>query len=533
MSKTYSQIRVSPRQPSFDVTGNKNIVDFEISSGNYDLSQSMLQIETFHVIDSSEAVVNSISGNNNGVYETSILMNDSAVAGHVNIVTSKKSQLIRNGQISSSTLGILDNAVDHNSFRTNFNSMATNDEMNNNETEYGATIAYRDRGFIKNQPMQVLNCQGNITPKQRSNILNIPLKDVFPACSINNWQSSVYGDLNVHLELRLETLQPQTPVFPNTTWAQSYNNGKDTTNGHSYGAMVAVAGDPLNIRNITTLITMIQYKDMADCPFHVGQKLNCNYKVSNAAAVTDQIIKIASVEQLNTDDIYNGHVKLTLDCNLVENLAVNLTIGTINMRGLNPTSVNLDIRNIQLNLMEVTNPDPIEQNLLSYDIWNSHKDNFNPTNNVSQNFYIPPLCKACFISFPEALKSISSDAIKQYRIIIDNEPVTESVVVYKSGKHFNLLQSAFKNAGVKIENFGSNFRNWNLNLDGGTQQQVPITLIGFPVALKNKQQIVQIELEADAPFSGNIQLNYSLFKSVKVGSTGHQTVTNPTYQTIN
>ena len=511
---SYSQIKVLPRQPSFDTSGNKNIVDFEFPNGNYDLSQSNIQIETFHVIDSSQPVIRSISGDNSGVYETSILMNDSGVAGNVNIVTSKKSQLIRNGQISSSNGGVLDNAVDHNSFKTNLNSILTSDEINNNETEYGSTILYRDRGFIKNQSMQILNTEGNFKPKQRSNIMNIPLKDIFPLCQVSNWQSDVYGDLNMHLEMRLQTLQGNTPVFPDATWAQPYNNSINANNANTYGALnavvaVATGGD----RNISVLTTMISYKDMVDSPFHVGQKLKMGYTVTGVPAVVDQIVKVLSIKQLNSNDATNGQIELTFDC-VVVILPINKGVPVFRVTGLNPVSVNLEIRSIQLNLMEVSNPEPLTNKMISFDAWTSHKDNFTASTNVSQNFYIPPNTKACFVCFPEALKSISTDPLKSYRVIIDNEPVTESVVVYNSAKHFNLLQSACKNAGVKVENLNGNFRNWNLNLDGQTSQIVEIMMIAFPVALKQTQQIVQLELESDTNMSGNIQLNYCRFKQV-------------------
>ena len=39
---SYKQIRISPRQGSFDNSGGKNIVDVELPSANYDLSQSSL-----------------------------------------------------------------------------------------------------------------------------------------------------------------------------------------------------------------------------------------------------------------------------------------------------------------------------------------------------------------------------------------------------------------------------------------------------------------------------------------------------------
>lgn len=66
MSLSYKQVRISPRQGTFDDSGSTNIVDVELPGGNYDLSQSSLVIDCLVHHTSDEAVVNG-GGDNSGV----------------------------------------------------------------------------------------------------------------------------------------------------------------------------------------------------------------------------------------------------------------------------------------------------------------------------------------------------------------------------------------------------------------------------------------------------------------------------------
>ena len=341
------------------------------------------------------------------------------------------------------------------------------------------------------------------------------LKDIFGAGRIDNYQSAVHGDLTMKFELRLDALQGETNVFPDGLFNLQYNSDGDTTNNNRYGTMQDSATAPVAGLDVTELITSIVYKDFKDSPFYAGQKLQCSYTTTATGAVADQVIKVKSVSQLNTNDANNGRLRVELDCNLVA-LAHNDQATGITVKGLNPNSTKCELRKVFLNMVQMDNP-PAVPKQLSYDIVKSHRDGIPLSQVVDATYYIPPLCKGCVITFPEAGASLSKDDLSKYRVIINNEPITSTDIVYNSPKHYDLMRSAFANMGLRIKNMGSNFKNLNFGLTpANDNQQHKVVVIAFPVEFVNAQQVLQLELNGGANFTGNIQLNFNCVNSINL-----------------
>lgn len=287
MSLSYKQVRISPRQGTFNDSGSTNIVDVELLGGNYDLSQSSLVIDCLVNHTSNEPVVNG-GGDDSGVFDSVLLFKDSADAGYNKLVSGKKDYLIKNARVESSKLGVFDSAVDHNSFKTNLNAITMSNEEQNSELQ-GNTVNFQDQGVIKNQSMALLVKNGVQGSVQKSNELVIPLKDVFPSHVINNYQSSLHGNLSYHFELRLNQLLASAVQTPDATMALKYNNNGDTLNAHTYGAF---EDTPTNSAahgasiNLTELTTRIQYKSIEDSPYYTNQKIKLNYTETGQAPVT-------------------------------------------------------------------------------------------------------------------------------------------------------------------------------------------------------------------------------------------------------
>lgn len=518
MSLSYKQVRISPRQGTFNDSGSTNIVDVELPGGNYDLSQSSLVIDCLVNHTSDEAVVNG-GGDDSGVFDSVLLFKDSADAGYNKLVSGKKDYLIKNARVESSKLGVFDSAVDHNSFKTNLNAITMSNEEQNSELQ-GNTVNFQDQGVIKNQSMALLVKNGVQGSVQKSNELVIPLKDVFPSHIINNYQSSLHGNLSYHFELRLNQLTASAVQTPDATMALEYNNNGDTNNAHTYGAFEdtptnsAAAGASINL---TQLTTRIQYKSIEDSPYYTNQKNKLNYTETGQTAVTNQIVKITSIEYLNTNDANSGKLKLTVDgfwLALANGSGVTSTSCTM----LDPTTSTLQINGIQLKMMELENAPNIKTpQTLSYPYYTSHKDSYSQTQHQTKNYYIPPLTKTCFILFPEvgSDRSFSKDEISNYRFIVDNVPVTDTKLLYNSAKHYDLMRAAFMNAGLPIKNVGSYFKNYDNKVDVTNEDQKEnITILAFPVKTKADQQVLNLELNASSNLSGQIQLVYQRVKQV-------------------
>lgn len=516
MSLSYKQVRISPRQGSFNDSGQTNIVDVEINGGNYDLSQSSLVIDCLVNHTSTEPVVNG-TGDNSGVFDSVLLFQDSADGNYNKLVTGQKDYLIKNARVESSKLGLLDSSIDHNSFKTNLNAITMSNEEQNSELQ-GNSVNFQDQGLIKNQSMALLVKGGAQPSVQKSNELVIPLKNVFPSHIINNYQSSLHGNLTYHFELRLNQLTASAVQTSDATMGTAYNDGGDTNNSHTYGAFddtpTNSTGDSVNL---TQLTTTIQYKSLTDSPYYVSQKLQLSYTEESAAAVTNQIVKIISIEYLNTNDANNGKLKLTVDgywLSLPHDKNVTLT----SARMLNPTTSTLQINSIQLKMMELENAPSIKTpQTISYPYYTTHKDSYSESHHQTRNYYIPPLTKTCFILFPEkgSDKTFSKDAITNYRFIVDNIPVTDTKILYNSAKHYDLMRASFMNAGLPIKNVGSYFKNYDHKVDiTNEDQKEDITVLAFPVKTKAEQQVLNLELNASSTLSGQIQIVYQRVKQV-------------------
>lgn len=316
-------------------------------------------------------------------------------------MSGKKDYLIKNARVESSKLGVFDSAVDHNSFKTNLNAITMSNEEQNSELQ-GNTVNFQDQGVIKNQSMALLVKNGVQGSVQKSNELVIPLKDVFPSHVINNYQSSLHGNLSYHFELRLNQLLASAVQTPDATMALQYNSNGDTLNAHTYGAFEdtptnsAAAGASINL---TELTTRIQYKSIEDSPYYTNQKIKLNYTETGQAAVTNQIVKMTSIEYLNSDDANSGKLKLTVDGFWLA-LGNGHDVQTTSCTMLDPTTSTLQINGIQLKMMELENAPTIKTpQTISYPYYTSHKDSYSQTKHQTKNYYIPPLTKTCFISF--------------------------------------------------------------------------------------------------------------------------------------
>lgn len=513
---SYKQIRISPRQGSFDTSGSKNIVDVELPSANYDLSQSSLVIDVSVLHKSTQAVEDG-GGDDSGIFDSVILMDDSDLSGYGFLVSGKKDILVKNARCESSKLGLIDSATDHNSFKTNLNAITMSNEEQNSEL-LANSLAFQDQGLIKNQSMALLVKNGGQKSVQRSTELVIPLKDIFPSHVINNYQSLLHGNLNYHFELRLQKMNPGTVDVSDTIMDTKYNADGDSGNNAKYNAF-----DPIATNNEgqsvpqTLLTTTIQYKSLNDSPFHTQQKIKLSYTVQDAAAaVVDRIVKIQSIEYLNTDGADSGKLRLTVVGKWAD-LPDSKEITDITCKILPPEESTLSINSIQLKMMELENAPSIKTpQTISYPYFTSHRDTYSETQHQTRNYYIPPLTKTVFIVFPEKGldKTFSADAISNYRYIVDNVPLTDTSVPYNSAKHYDLMRASFMNAGLQIKNVGSYFKNWNFPADYNGNQNKAITVLAFPVKTKAEQQVLNMELESTSNLSGQIQIVYQRIKQI-------------------
>lgn len=504
---SYRQIQISSRQGSHDTSGYKNIIDFDVPDSNYDLSKSDLVI-TARVTTATTAVIAGGGDGRDVIFDTAVYVDDSANASYNNIINSLKDVLVKNAFMENQKLGVIGSVVDHNSLKSNLNAFLLNQEHQNDEITYGNTLVGKSQGYVSYKGQNLLNSLGDVQSENRTVDIRIPLKSILPQNMINNYQASVHGnDLKYHMELRLNKLI--SGVFQFDQFASYYNNSGDTVaTAHTYSAMqnFPLTGNTTSDTPMNYVITDIAYKSIEDSPFYVSQGLTLT-ATNGATASAPYSVVIKKIEQLaplSTASHPNpaltefGCLKITFTSAVFTVLSgTNASSQAVSaMTSVSPPVLSID--KIQLNMMELISP-PAPPKVLPYQYMTSLKDTFSAqSKNLSLTYMIPANTLSCFVVFPEALKTWSKQTdIANYRIIIDGKQITDSLVNYKSPKHFDLFSRACISANMQIENMACEFNNYNFVYNSGNEN-VPIDILAFPVLLKPEEQILNLEIECGA-----------------------------------
>ena len=515
----YKQVKLYPNQSNF--SANQKVVDFHIDSGVYDLSQSdiIINIDVNHT--DGAAVVNSASGDSSGVYDNGLLFyQTSSSVSYQWLVNNDLSKLVKNCQISSDKFGVIESIPHNSEYRTNLAAYTMDDDQQIIESHNNNMLNSIQYGMGGPQALNVLNCVSDKLSEKRSVDLKIPLHSLF---GIARGQNNVYdcnqnGALTIHSELLLDKIAAS--AFSDSTHLQSqYNNGDDASNNEQYDAMedVPVNSGATDVEQ-TFLITKIKYKSMEDLPYWVGQRINITFTETGAAAVT-VIQKILSIEQINVPDqpaagdTNQQKVKINLD-GYYHAFAQTKGATDVTISHLGPTSSSIQINNVNLKMMEVQGVQSPKSYII--DCITTHKDTFPAVEYMNQIYTIPPNTKSCWVVFPEPGYIWSKDEIESYRIIIDNEALTDREIIYNSPEHKDLQIKTFLNSGnSRLMNLGGNLKNWNFPNDNTYDSLRDVTMICFPVQFLPRTQILQLEIEGVSTLSGQIQLNFERVKQVQ------------------
>ncbi len=524
---SYSEIKIQARQAT--INGDKPNADFDVPSGNYDLSQCYIQISgqannSMAVETAFTNPVPSQAGVVAGrVYDDVIFHSDSANADLQRLVYSVKDNLIRNAYAESSKLGYLDNVAYHNSWKQNLDAAIYNEDELNSQLEYGGSRNTEQHGLVRNGPINMISKSGNDASVKKDFQLRLPLKNVFPSHEINNYQTNVHGDLSYHFETRLSQL---AATFENGVddYTKVYNSNSDANNNGQYRMLDSFTNNSGAAIEITERESVIHYDSLQDVPFHVGQAVQIQYTTLTGGTTSAVQTVFTTIKSINFTSFVGAYKKVRFDFNTSSlcTLANLSTIQTILMTPINPTAQSLTIDKVELLMMSVVNPPPVklpQQIPLRY-VANA-KDNIPIATAANKTFYIPPNTDAVFVVFPEVgdgtYSSFLLDSLSSYRFVIDNKPAADGKLIKtKSGKHYDLFNRALSSAGLTPKSVRPYFRNNNVSNDGTLNTIQEMVIIGCPVVNSSQQQALQIELNAGANFTGNIQVVYYRNKVIKV-----------------
>lgn len=291
-------IKYPAQQSLFNATNN--LVDLIIpgSSGIYDLSQSFVSILTRLSPTKSTVDLIAGSGTDDGVYDVRLhfkhQLGAATVAnkGNYDNTATPIECLVSSCSMMSAAKGTVEDIRRSDVLRGTLSVYQKDLDSRQAEALTTWAGAAKDCPWSHGQYVN-LNGEGSLRSQEITHEIRLPLRDLFDAGHFTAWDSSVYGDTRIHLELNLgQVLATQCQGLADPTWVAAYQSralaGGTAANlpefGYRTAMMVAAtaAGAPRShqlvvpaastpaivIQNLTM---MTEYDSLEDCPFWVGQ----------------------------------------------------------------------------------------------------------------------------------------------------------------------------------------------------------------------------------------------------------------------
>lgn len=475
-------VRIQPRQGNFSAT--QKLVDLEVpsDSGVVDLSQSYVALRvSADVTDGSAATTEA------GVFPTHTNFNARDGSGadapdKAFIIPPTAAILVKNASLMSSKKGKIADIRNVACLRSTKALLEKDEAELADEKNMGGQIPKDQVNVVGN--LAELN-QGSEKSQQRSNEIQIPLKEIWNFCREDAYDTGKMGALRMHLECHLDKLS----VGSNYSIANFSKNINDDAANATYEAMTNIAG----VANAKTFQSLGTYDSLLDCPYYNQMKVTLKHS-TGAGAQPDIVRQIVKVEHDATSKKINFEIDTEIQ-------AAALTTTALNLEPVIPTGVSLNIENVDL----VVNYVPVSSTSdeIQYTEYQTLEDNFTPSKTFQRNYHLAPNCVNAMIVFPSETLSIvdqtkGDDNILSYRIAIDNRELTNRRIEMNSPTHIDLLQKCYANMGVPLKNTLLKIRKNNFPLSVDQNNQDPISMICFPVpnAMDGKAKMLTVDLEA-------------------------------------
>ena len=306
-----SVIRI-PAQQSL-INENNNLIDLIIpgNSGVYDLSNTYVSLLS-RVTSSPSAATLIVGEVENGVYDIRVHMdhNNSTPACHYNNVATPIECLVSSCSMTSASKGGIEDIRRSDILRGTLS--VYKEDLDSRQAKALTTWsgACKDTPWVHGQHVE-LRGVGTVRSREVTHELRFNLKDLFDAGHFEAWDSSVYGDTRIHLELNLKQIQlTQCQGATDITWGLAYQRRvvalagaadlaafgyttggvqKDDATGN---ALTPAAGVAVSTNNI---IMVTPYDSAADVPFWVGQDVTITPK-NIATTGTDTLLVTMPVQ---------------------------------------------------------------------------------------------------------------------------------------------------------------------------------------------------------------------------------------------
>lgn len=309
-----SVIRI-PAQQSL-INKNNNLIDLIIpgNSGVYDLSNTYVSLLTRVTSSPIAAATNPklVAGEvENGVYDIRVHMDHhgGAAASHYDNVATPIECLVSSCSMTSASKGGIEDIRRADILRGTLS--VYKEDLDSRQAKALTTWsgACKDTPWVHGQHVE-LRGVGTVRSREVTHELRFNLKDLFDAGQFEAWDSSVYGDTRIHLELNLGQVQlTQCQGTTDITWGLAYQRrvvelagAADLLDfGYKTGDPKKADGNPLTPAAATAVTTNIiamktPYNSLGDVPFWVGQDVTITPVNVSTLAGTDTLLVTIPVQ---------------------------------------------------------------------------------------------------------------------------------------------------------------------------------------------------------------------------------------------
>ena len=454
-------IKITPRQ-SGAYTPTKNLVDFDIPSGQYDLSRSYVNLNV-SVPSQSQGNISLVSLQRNN---DDILVDNTA--------------FVRNVSLKSQTKGVIENNRHINLLRANQKIYEESVSKALSSEIISKTGTMVDVNGIGGSPYRQISKLGGTYSKDIDHDHIIKLKDIMNFCKHDYYDTDDKGDLMLHIELNLEGFQSfQQLKFDDPLWTQRY--GKDNT-----APINASMKDLTSAQTVSVLNTKRTFPNINESPFYIGQALSVNATGLTGAPQTITITDISK----NTND---NSLAISTSAPMVFSGA---TTTDITVNSLSETTPSTPVFNsCELVLVQTDKQASVDYEYTTYSL---QEDSVN-TGSLNKNYFLSGMCKNVFVCSPQQKGVLESNTdIVSYRTSVNNVYQQNRLVLNGQARdplHLTQIMRTYDNSDTPLKNCsGMVYEINSLPNDVHGNNNVYTYMVAVPVEITSQPKLFGLEM---------------------------------------
>lgn len=507
-------IKIPSQQSSFNATNN--LVDLIIpgNSGVYDLSEMYITIDTklnvattanagdrgpqgAGYVEAGDAVQNVVVDIHHRSPAEACIYDKTACPVEI---------LVRNCSLISQSRGKVEDVRRSDRLRATMKSYLQDlDDVQSASLTNFTPAAAKTKPFALGRHAELFG-EGTVLSKRENHEIRIYLRDIFEIAKTDAWDSAVYGNTHIHLELNLADIYLRQDlgaavdaVHGGQAWTRIYHNpynnpplaagepkviySKSDAIAYVVGGAAGPTDPPVADQTQTTVTMSAVYQSLEDSPFWVGQILTLEAAVSatsqgGSGATTVPAIgakKWAVVKGITHDPVTK---KITLDFGAVISTVTQVTNGGAAgyQQEMVVTGWDADIPNssieydaIELTAIRRTDMDSGPKQI-QYNQWMVQSDQWSSTTTLNRSYFLPPRTSTAVIILPcldeNGSKFLGSQRLSNYRFTVNGESVTNRAINYMpqadlapatsnakaeagSALHYDMISNSMMNMGVR------------------------------------------------------------------------------------